>query len=151
MSGNQKQLLLGLIQLSFLLGWQEVLPCVSHHLGGRTTDNSWLYNLFSVSRHLTRKDLSETTGDRTTVPIRVRCYWNEVGLLVDKVLGPCTGAVMREAPVVLGLLRSQVALPLGLGAEGAGWPGSSPPGDELALLFVSDHLPTLTCRQDPYR
>lgn len=142
-SGNQKQLLLGLIQLSFLLGWQEVLPCVSHHLGGRTTDSSRLYNLFSVSRHLTCKDLSETTGGRTTVPIRVRCYWNEVGLLVDKVLGPCTGAVMREA--LWSWASWEARQPC------LGWLGSSPPGDGLALLLVSDHLPALTCRQDPYR
>ena len=73
---------------------------------------------------------------KTTMLIRFRCYFKEVGLLSGKVMGPCSCPVIREAPVVLGLLPIKVSLTglgnkEGLGAGqggvflGDGWPLSA--------------------------
>lgn len=80
----------------------EVLPCVFCPLIDRMIDSARLYNLFSVHRHLTHKDLSKAhREDKTTMLIRFRSW-----LLSDKVFRPCACPVIRQAPVVLGLLTS---------------------------------------------
>lgn len=90
--------------LLFLLKMQEVLPCILCPLIDRLIDRPSYITFYSMHRHLTHKSLSETQRAKSTVLIRFRCHFNELGLLLDKVFRPCACPVIRDATVALGLL-----------------------------------------------